>query len=147
MSHTSTLKTNITDVEALRRALIHCGIKANQIEISDSPIVARGYHNDAFHANLVVHKVAGSFGSDIGWEKTKDGTYAVHIDGYHYGTHQHYDETWTNRLNTRYNIEKSKMALDAAGVEYTETVDEKKRVQLKARFKSAEQSRFVRMGR
>lgn len=149
MSHLSTLKTNITDLEALKRALLHVGVKANQIEVStNGPRSAHGYHNDAFHANLIVHKdMVRNFGSDIGWEKTADGTYAIHTDSYNYGPHQHYDESWTNRLNTRYAVEKAKMSLDAKGVEYTESVDEKKRTVLTARFKTAEQSRFVRMGR
>src|SRR5271157_5827026 len=106
MSHLSTLKTNVTDLEVLKRALISCGVNANRIEISDSPLTAHGYHKDAFHANLVVHK-AQNFGSDIGWEKTEDGTYAVHTDGYNYGDRdrvgqtQCYDEPWTSRLMTR----------------------------------------------
>ena len=152
MSHLSTLKTNITDLEALRRALLHCGVKASQIEISENtPLTARGYHADAFHANLVVHKPDKDFGSDIGWEKTADGTYAVHTDGYDYRrgnpNGQFYNESWTNRLNTRYAVEKAKMEFDARGIAYSESTDEKKRTVLTARFTSPEQSRFVRMGR
>jgi hypothetical protein len=146
MSHVAKFQTAVVDLEALKRALIRMGIKPSQIEIHNQAIQAHGFHeNETFMANLIVRRTQ-DFGSDIGWERTKEGQYAAHLDDFNYNGIQHYDTDWQTRLYTLYNVEKSKIELESRNIEYEETKDERGRYQIRARFQLDRGSR-IRTGR
>lgn len=144
MSHVATVKTKIRNPQALVRALTRVGIPQNRIEIHEQAIQCHGYHREEkFMANVVVRK--GDSGSDIGWERDKDGTYVAHIDDYHY-CGQHYSTEWQNQVATYCGVETTKMELDSQSIEYTEARDDRGRTQI--RFKLAEDPRaMLRRGR
>jgi hypothetical protein len=126
------------------------GIQQSQIQCYEKAVRCHGFHeNETFNANVVVrHK--GSFGSDIGWEKNPDGTYTSHIDNYNYksgGGEQHYDDAWQNKCYTRYNVEKSKMELEARNIPYVEGRDDNGRTTITARFRTDSNRLSQRGGR
>jgi hypothetical protein len=145
MSHVATVKTKIGNPQALVRALLRVGIPQNRIEIHEQAIQCCGYHKEEkFMANVVVRK--DICGSDIGWERAKDGTYVAHIDDYNYGGRQHYSTAWQTQVATYCGIETTKMELDSQSIEYTEARDDRGRTQI--RFKLAEDPRaMLRRGR
>jgi len=118
MSHVATVKTKISNPQALVRALLRMGIAQDRIELHEKAIQCHGYHQEEkFMANVVVRKA--TYGSDIGWEKTTDGTYAAHIDDYHY-TGQHYNTDWQTQVATYCNVEAVKILFEERNMEYTE---------------------------
>ena len=140
MSHTLTFESVVMDQRALVRALVRIGVSESCIEVHEEPVPMRNYHeNEETKANVIVRRkvFAGSRNSDIGWERTDEGTFVAHIDSYNYGDATHFSEAWQQRLYTYYNVEATKIAFEKEGLEYTETTDTDGRIQLRAKFKAA----------
>jgi hypothetical protein len=150
------METQITDQEALVRALCRSISRATskeftrgQIEVCDNPRNLYGYQNDrrAQTANVILRRQhVGGLSNDIGFAKGKDGTYSAIISEYDSG---YYTKEWLTRLYTFYNVEKAKMEMDSRGVQYTETKDDRGRIQLRAKFQVKEETARVgvRVGR
>lgn len=145
MSHLNEFETEMDSQEALIRALVRMGFNKNRIEIHDQAVKINGYHQeDNFRGHIVIRKPHSGIPSDIGWEK-KGGVYVSHLDGYNYTSwaqsseyryvSRHYDQRFNVQLLNYYNLEKSKMELEAKGIPYTETTDAKGRLMLRAKFK------------
>ena len=156
MSHYLAMETQITDQEALVRALCRSTCRAtskeftrNQLEVNDTARNLYGYENDrrAETAHVIIRRnhVGGS-ANDIGFAQGKDGTYSAIISEY---DSRYYTKEWLTRLYTFYNVEKAKMEMDARGVQYTEAKDTKGRIQLRAKFQVKEETARigVRVGR
>jgi hypothetical protein len=141
MSHFNNFETIITDKEALIRALCRCDnrngniFRKNQIEDHNEATHLYGYQDDqrAQKANIIIrrHNVGGA-ANDLGFIEA-NGTYKAIISDYDSGF---YNKQWLGKLTTYYNVEKSKMELDAKGIAYTEVKDAQGRIQLRAKFKA-----------
>ena len=140
MSHLSEFETEFTDKQALIRALCRVGFTLDQIETFTIPRRIVGYHSDEVKVgHIIIKKQNTGIPSDIGWEE-KGGKFIYHGDDYNYGalgygTNKRYDTAWQVNLLNYYNLEKSKMALEARGILCTECTDAKGRLQLRAKFK------------
>jgi hypothetical protein len=82
----------------------------------------------------------GSSSNDIGWVRNKDGKFEAIISEF---DKSYYNTEWNSKLYTYYNVEKSKMEMDARGIKYTEKIDDKGRIQLRAKFKVTEDATRV----
>ena len=149
MSHFNDFETNITDKGALLRALVKCingygeVIKENWIEVHDEPQNLYGYKGDIRNqkAHIIIRRNhVGHASNDIGFVRDAEGNYSATISDYDVSSH--YNANWRGRLQMHYNIEKSKMELEAKGIPYTETKDEKGRIQLRAKFQAETTSRI-----
>lgn len=142
MSHLLSMKAQVTSQEALIRALKRMGF---QVEQHRNACPLKGYHaEDKKVAHIIVRSLHTKIPSDIGWEFTKDGCQA-HIDEYHYHD-ACYNKTWQNKLYTHYNVEVTKMAFEAKGIPCEESLDDKGRITLRAKFKAPEQQSRIRIG-
>jgi hypothetical protein len=106
----------------------------NQIEAHEDPKHLYGYQGDRREqkANVIIRRNnVGGAANDVGFFRDGDGKYNAIISEYDSG---HYNKQWLGKLTTFYNVEKSKMELEAKGIEYTETKDDKGRIQLRAKF-------------
>ncbi len=82
MSAFTTAKTVLTDLNAVRKALISMGWKENQIEVHDKPVALNGFHGTEtpHKAELIIRKSnLGSYGAynDLGFTRQADGTIQV----------------------------------------------------------------------
>lgn len=141
MSHYVNVHTQITDCDALCRALGRVGFRDNQIERFDIGQPLYGYQGDKRNqkANVIIRrKHVGTSANDIGFEKHKDGHYVAHISEFDSGTGSYssgtgkYGSDWQNKLFTYYGVEKAKMAYEEKGYEYEENMDEEERPHLRA---------------
>lgn len=142
MSHFNNFETEITDKEALLRALCRCdsrngyAFQRNQIEDHNEATNLYGYQSDRRDqkAHVIIRRQhVGKCSNDLGFVKGENGNYNAVISDYDSGF---YNKRWLGKLTTYYNVEKSKMELDAKGIAYTETIDTKGRIQLRAKFKA-----------
>jgi Protein of unknown function (DUF1257) len=135
MSHLLDFKTQVTDKNALVRALERMGFKG-KVEVFDKAQILNGYHReDNKRGHIIVRKQNTGIPADIGFEQAEDGTYVAHIDEFHYASAPHYNKAWQDKLYTYYNVEKSKMELEAKGISYDENRDDNGRIVIKATFK------------
>ena len=146
MSHLLDFETQVTSQEALIRALCRMGFTREQVEIHDKATRINGYHTDENKVgNIIIRQSNTKIPSDIGWELGKTGSYVEHVDDYQYwNTDKHYNTEWKSKLYTYYNVELSRMELDAKGIQYKESKDTKGRIQIEAMFevKDEEQIRI-----
>jgi hypothetical protein len=141
MSHFNDFKTEMTDKEALVRALCRADYRAGtlnraHIECHDTPASLYGYQNDKREqkAHVIIRRNhVGSSSNDMGFVQDESGRYKAIISDF---DQSHYNQQWLGKLTTYYNVEKSKMELDAKGITYTESVDTQGRIQLRAKFKA-----------
>lgn len=139
MSHLLDFKTCVTDRTALVRALERMGFK-NKVEVHDKAVLLSGHMIDTGRklANVIVRKQYTGIPADLGFEEKVDAdgntTFVAHIDEYQYSGMQ-YNKAWQDKLYTYYNVEKSKMELEAKGIDYSEQKDDQGRIQIKATFK------------
>jgi hypothetical protein len=129
MSHLADFKTQVTDRDALVRALERMGFKG-KVEVHDTAVVMDSYAREGKKANVIVRKVHNGSLSDIGFEQQKNGTYTALIDTWG-GT---YNQTWQNKLFTHYNVEKSKMEFESRGFKSVEGKDDAGRITLEVKF-------------
>ena len=134
MSHTVDVKTQIIDESCLITALMRVENPTGQafskevIEIYKDSVPIQTYQNhNNTRANVVIRQRNLGDGSynDLGFVRNSDGTYTAIVADM-------YDKTWLQRLTTYYGVEKAKKEFKVKGIKYTETVDEKGRIQLKA---------------
>jgi len=131
MSHFVELETSMTDEEALVKALGRMGFSNNQIERHAEASTLRDYFGNFSpqKANVIIRKRDAGI-ADLGWEKTKEGTYKSHLDLYT----GKYDKSWQDKLQVHYNVEKTKMECTKKKLKYTEDVDIENRPRLRIRM-------------
>ena len=145
MSHLDEFQTEMTDQEALIKALCRMSFTRDQIEIHERAQAIIGYHGTDDHkvGHIVIRKQHSRIPSDIGWEK-KNGNFVGHVDAFDYtGSVWRdrckggviYNQAWNIQLLNNYNLEKSKMALQARGTPCKECKDARGRLQLRAIIK------------
>ena len=147
MSHYNDFETEITDQEALVRALCRCTtqmgqLDRNKIESHKEAKNLYGYHGDMREqkAHVIIRrKYVSGAANDIGFVKDENGKFKAIISDYDSNAQNH---TWLTKLYTYYNVERSKMEFEARGIEYTESKDDKGRIQLRAKFKTEPTSRI-----
>ena len=132
MSHFVELETSMTDEEALVKALLRMGFSENQIERHAQATSLRDYFGKVSpqQANVVIRKNFSGI-SDLGWEKTKEGTFKSHLDLYK----GKYDKPWQDKLQVNYNVEKTIKTLTKKRLRYTEDVDAEKRPRIRFSMK------------
>jgi len=139
MSHYLDIKTQITDLECLVEALCRIETRTgqwnkNKIEVHETPQNLYGYQGDvrSQKANVIIRKLhVGGASNDIGFLKSPDGTYTSIISEF---DRRFYNLLWSEKLSTYYGVEKAKKEFKVKGIKYTETVDEKGRIQLRAKI-------------
>jgi len=138
MSHYLDMKTQLTDPEALRRALTHMGFSESEIKVHEKDVRIKDYMGritDKKASVVVDYNAASRVGSypsnDLGFYQTKDGTYGCHMDD-GFLDRQH---GFMEKLGTYYNYEKSKIELEARKIPYEELKDDGGRLQLRCKFK------------
>jgi hypothetical protein len=148
MSHLDEFQTEMNDLEALIRGLCRMGFTRDQIQTYTKAQDIIGYHgtDDRKVGHVIIRKDHTRIPSDIGWEM-KNGNYVGHVDAFDYtgsgwssrikGGQNNviYDQRWHVQLLNNYNLEKSKMALQARGIPCTECKDARGRLQLRAIMK------------
>lgn len=146
MSHYVDVKTSITDEECLTKALCrvenghdcyHRTWDKSHIESHKQAMNLYGYKGDmrTDKANVIIRrKNVGRASNDLGFVKNADGSYTAIISEFD-GRSMGFSSVWLQRLTTYYGVEKAKKEFKARGIKYTETTDEKGRVQLKAQVK------------
>lgn len=129
MSHYANLQTNITDQEALIRALCRMTnrngrlLQRNMIEVHDKAQHLYGFQGDRRSqvANVIIRREnVGGAANDVGFVRGSDGKFQAIISEYDSG---HYTAAWLGKMTCFYGVEKSKIELDAKGIKYVEGVD------------------------
>jgi len=138
MSHYVDILTEITDRDALVRALERVGFKG-KIEVHETAVPLYGYLGDkrGQKAHVIIRRsFVGSSANDIGFEQAPDGKFKAHISEFETGTGRYaggdskYGTEWQNKLYTYYGVEKSKCEFEKKKLKYIEDVDEKQRPRL-----------------
>lgn len=141
MSHYLDFKTSISDPKALVRALCRCANRIGRawteadFEVHEQADHLYGYQNDVRDqtANVIIRRrLVGSMANDIGFARDAEGNYNAIVSEFDQGF---YNAQWREKLYTYYNVEKSKMELEAKGIDYTEQKDNQGRLQIEATFK------------
>jgi len=97
MSHFSTLRTKITDVEILKTSLRDLGINVQ----TDADV--RGYNGQRIRADLVA-VLEGDY--DLGWSRNSDGSYDLIADLW--GVAKKHNQTeLINSINQKYAVNKT----------------------------------------
>jgi len=129
MSHYLDLKTTITDAEALARALTRMGIPRSAIQIHNKAVDMDGWNGQQRKANVLVKKQwihdhqqqcdmkAGYAYSDMGFIQEADGSYKALVDDHNFSP------AWVQKMSTYYNVEKTKIELDAKKITYSESTE------------------------
>lgn len=142
MSHYNGFNTQITDLEALVRALCKEKIRGHvitrdMIEVHDKPAKLNGYYGtDNRTAQVIIRKQNYQGYGDMGFVKNSDGTYMAIVDD------SDVNDQYRGSLQMHYNIEKTKMTFESKGIKYVEAKDEKGRIQLRAKFQDVSGSRI-----
>ncbi|HBB33025.1 MAG TPA: hypothetical protein DDZ80_06720 [Cyanobacteria bacterium UBA8803] len=100
MSHFTSIKTQIKQVDALVKALADVGF--NQVEVHDTAQPLYGYQGDVRPqtAEVIVRRqYIGSASNDIGFKRQEDGQFEAIISEY---DRTNYSQDWLNRLTQRY---------------------------------------------
>ena len=100
MSHFTRLKTRITDVAALTKALADVGFK--DVEVHATPQHLYGFVGDRREqtAEVIIRKrQIGWLSNDIGFQRQPDGTFEAIISEYDRGK---YSPQWLEKLTQRY---------------------------------------------
>jgi Protein of unknown function (DUF1257) len=100
MSHFTQLRTQITDVDALVRALADVGFNVVEVHETASPLYGFGGDVRPQTAEVVIRRNYIGWGSnDIGFKRLADGTFVAIIS--EYDRHK-YSQQWLDRLTQRY---------------------------------------------
>lgn len=100
MSHFTTIRTQLRDVDALLKALADLGFQ--QVERHAAPQYLYGFQGDVRPetAEVIIRRQhVGGASNDIGFQQQADGTYQAIIS--EYDRHQ-YSQQWVNTLTQRY---------------------------------------------
>lgn len=131
MSHYANLQTQITDQEALVRALCRMKNRNGQmitramIEIHETAQHLYGFQGDqrAQTANVIIRrKNVGGSANDLGFVRGADGKFQAIISEYDSG---YYTNDWVSKMTCYYGVEKTKIELDGKKIRYVEGVDTK----------------------
>ena len=100
MSHFTVLRTQITNADALVKALADVGFK--KVEVHETAEHLYGYRGDKRPqtAEIIIRrKFIGPASNDIGFKQQADCTFNAIISGY---DRHKYSQQWLNRLTQRY---------------------------------------------
>jgi hypothetical protein len=100
MSHFSTIKTEIKDIDALVQALADVGFQ--KVEVHSEAQCLYGYQGDIRPQTaevIIRRKYIGSASNDIGFKQQSDGTFEAIISEY---DRSRYSQQWLNGLMQRY---------------------------------------------
>lgn len=129
MSHFAVLRTQLTDVEALVKALTDVGLE--QIEIHETAQHLYGFQGDKRPQTaevIVRRKFIGHSSNDIGFKRQQDGTFDAIISGY---DRRKYSQAWLNRLTQRYAYHVARAKLEEQGFDLiTEETQQDGRIHL-----------------
>ena len=105
----SLVKTNVTRMSCIKKALLDCGFKSHMLEISEKEkFPMKGYHGDIREQRCNLRIKGSGWGSqnyvgpasnDLGFERQADGTYAFHVS--EYDSHK-YGTTWQEKFLNLY---------------------------------------------
>lgn len=113
MSHFTTLRTQITDIDALVAALADVGYR--DVEVHDHAQPLFGYRGDvrSERAHVIIRRRhVGHASNDIGFERQPDGRFRAVISEY---DRARYNETWLGRLTARHAYHATARTLAAQG--------------------------------
>ena len=113
MSHFTRLKTRITDVAALTKALADVGFK--NVEVHDTPQHLYGVGGDRREqtAEVIIRKKhIGWLSNDIGFQRQPDGTFEAIISAY---DRRKYSPKWLDQLTQRYAYHAARAKLTEQG--------------------------------
>jgi hypothetical protein len=103
VSHFTTLKTQITDAECLRRALADRGFPT--VEVHATPQHLYGFQGDVRPetAEVIIRRQHVGFASnDIGFKRRADGTFDAIVSSYDRSGSSGLSHGWIDRLSQRY---------------------------------------------
>ena len=113
MSHYTVLRTRISNVKALTRALADVGFKDIEVHETAQPLVGVGGEVRPDRAEVIVRrKHIGWLSNDIGFRRHADGTFEAIISEYDRST---YDQSWLERLTQRYAYHAARAKLQEQG--------------------------------
>lgn len=118
MSHYTTLRTQLTDADALVAALADLGYP--EVEVHDEAQPLRGYLGDlrAQRAHVIVRRRhVGRESNDLGFERRADGRFVASISDHDRPRH---GEDWLRRLTARHAYHATKATLGAQGFDLVE---------------------------
>lgn len=140
MSHFTSIKTRITDADALREALLIVGgrrsaqFHEDYITIHPEGAALKGFQGDdrsqlhpsspdyAPLCEVVINRaIVGGAANDIGFARQEDGTLAAYISDY---DARSYNADWLNHVQQQYGLVKAKRTPGFENWEMTEEVDE-----------------------
>jgi hypothetical protein len=113
MSHFTTLRTQITDVTALVKALADVGLK--KVEVYEEAQHLYGFLGDQRRQTaevIIRRRHVGWLSNDIGFQRRADGTFDAIISDY---DRQKYSQDWLNRLTQRYAYHVARAKLEEQG--------------------------------
>jgi hypothetical protein len=113
MSHFTTLKTKITDREALVKALADVGFR--EVEVHDSPKHLRGFMGEIrlTKAEVIIRRKHLGLGSnDLGFQRQKDGTFNAIISSF---DRVRFSQQWVQQVTQRYAYHVAKVKLAEQG--------------------------------
>jgi hypothetical protein len=113
MSHFTVLRTHITDVESLVKALAELGFP--QVEVHQTAQHLYGYQGDVRPqtAEVIIRRqFIGRASNDIGFKRQEDGTFDAIISDY---DRARYSQQWLHRLTQRYAYHVARARLEEQG--------------------------------
>ena len=113
MSHFTTLRTQITDIKALRAALADLGF--NEVEVHDRAQPLLGFRGDEREQKaevIIRRKHLGWLSNDLGFKRNAGGTFDAIISGY---DRMKYSQKWLDRLTQRYAYHVARAKLEEQG--------------------------------
>jgi hypothetical protein len=129
MSHFTTIRTQITDTDALVKALADVGF--DEVEAHQTAQNLSGYQGDlrSQTAEVIVRRQhIGRASNDIGFKRQDDGTFEAIISEY---DRKKYSQQWLERLTQRYAYHAAMAKLEEQGFTLnTEEVEEGGRIHL-----------------
>jgi hypothetical protein len=129
MSHFTTIRTQITDTDALIKALADVGF--NEVEVHQTAQHLYGYQGDqrSQTAEVIIRRQhIGLASNDIGFKQQGDGTFEAIISEY---DRKKYSQQWLERLTQRYAYHAAVAKLEEQGFTLnTEEVEEGGRIHL-----------------
>jgi hypothetical protein len=103
MSHFTTLRTQITDVDCLKKALVDLGFPT--VEVHATPQHLYGYQGDVRPdtAEVIVRRRHVGFASnDLGFKRRADGAFDAVVSAYDRSGVSGFSHAWLDRLSQRY---------------------------------------------
>jgi hypothetical protein len=129
MSHFTVLRTQVTDVDALVKALEDVGFKHAEVHTTAQHLY--GFQGDVRPQTaevIIRRKYIGRLSNDIGFKRREDGTFDAIISDY---DRAKYSQEWLNRLTQRYAYHVARAKLTEQGFALvSEEVQEGARIHL-----------------